>query len=492
MSGDGQGFLYRFHKELHRPFATPEELLSRALALIARRSRAERVSVFLHDAERQRLMLRYCLHKDLWFELEEQLKTGEPSPFTSLLKGEVKALSFDSPHPILYAPLRFDSVEGPAELGLLRLERPSSRKLFSPPDRAAVLELALELAQNLHQTRLSLSRQRQLKRLETLTELTAIFASSLRVESGLKLILQGVARHFQFDRVRLYLVNPQAGTLRGELSVDLRGTVVNLKSEEIPLSSDEHRFIRVLRGEAPDAHMRPYEDRVLYLPLTVQAQKIGLLIVDNLLSQQAIAREDASLLGSFAGQIALAVDNARLFEQVQALSLHDSLTGLPLRRYFDQRFQEELYRVERSGEPLSVAMLDVDYFKGVNDTYGHQIGDLVLKAVGRLILKNLRKIDFPARFGGDEIVLLLPQARSEDAVNIMSRLTAELKDLRIPVPFSKAKEVGVTVSVGVSTHPEDGRTAEALIQRADEALYWVKSHGRDGLMAFRQLPAPRA
>ncbi|MBI5595166.1 MAG: sensor domain-containing diguanylate cyclase [Elusimicrobia bacterium] len=241
-----------------------------------------------------------------------------------------------------------------------------------------------------------------------------------------------------------------------------------------------------MRGDGPDPLMKRYEERVVYLPLSVQGQNIGLLVVDNLLSQQTIYGEDIGLLRSFAGQIGLAVDNQRLFEEVQSLSLYDHLTGLAVRRYFNQRFQEELYRVERGGPPLSVVMIDVDHFKGINDTFGHQVGDLALKELGALIQKRLRKIDFPARFGGDEIVILLPQASAEDAANIMGRLLVDLRELRIPVPFSSAKEIGMTASIGVAAYPEDGRRAEDLLHRADEALYWVKTRGRDGVCTYQQ------
>ncbi|HBW22948.1 MAG TPA: hypothetical protein DEF68_06165, partial [Elusimicrobia bacterium] len=117
------------------------------------------------------------------------------------------------------------------------------------------------------------------------------------------------------------------------------------------------------------------KDCVLYMPLVVQGTTIGLLIVDNLLSQQKIEPGELAMLKSFAGQIGLALDNVRLFDKVEELSLYDELTKLPLRRYFNQRFQEEFYRAERFKQPLAVIWGDVDYFKEVNDTYGHQIGD---------------------------------------------------------------------------------------------------------------------
>ncbi|MBI3298767.1 MAG: diguanylate cyclase [Elusimicrobia bacterium] len=474
--------LYRIHTRLNRVFQTEDALLEAGVRLIGRALHADRIGVFLcADGD---LQLRYALHRELWLEMDEVVHLADASPLARLVEGRRASLSAVSPHAVLYVPLRSVAGEGEA-LGTLRFERLSSRRPFSAAERMTAGLLAAELAQNLERTRSGSARRRQLKRLEALTDLAAVFASSLRVEDGVKLILQGITRHFCLDRARLYLLDRERSALRGEVSADLRGRSSSLRGEEIPLKGD-HRFARIMRGEGPDPIMKRYEERVVYLPLSVQGQNIGLLVVDNLVSQQTIPGEDIGLLRSFAGQIALAVDNQRLFEEVQALSLYDHLTGLAVRRYFAQRFQEELYRVERGGAPLSVVMIDVDHFKGINDGYGHQVGDLALKEFGKLILKRLRKIDFPARYGGDEVVILLPQASAEDAANIMGRLLADLRELRIPVPFSSAKELSVTASIGIASYPEDGRTAEDLLQRADEALYWVKTRGRDGVCTYRQ------
>lgn len=474
--------LYRYHTRLNRVFITEDALLEAAVRLAGAAVRADRIGVFLTG--HGDLQLRYALHKDLWLEMDEVVHLSEGAPLTGLLNGRRGALSYSTPHAVLYVPLAGEGGEDVA-LGALRFERLASSRPFTAAERSLAGLLAAELAQNLARTRNGAARRRQLKRLEALTDLAGVFASSLRVEDGVKLILQGITRQFALDRARLYLLERERNVLRGEVAVDLRGRASSLRGEEIPLTGD-HRFARVMRGDGPDALMKRYEERIVYLPLSVQGQNIGLLVVDNLLSQQTVPGEDIGLLRSFAGQIALAVDNQRLFEEVQALSLYDHLTGLAVRRYFNQRFQEELYRVERGGPALSVAMIDVDHFKGINDGYGHQVGDLALKELGRLIQKRLRKIDFPARYGGDEVVILLPQASAEDAANIMGRLLADLRELRIPVPFSSAKELSVTASIGIASFPEDGRTAEDLLQRADEALYWVKTRGRDGVCTYRQ------
>ncbi|MBI4345335.1 MAG: diguanylate cyclase [Elusimicrobia bacterium] len=497
--------LYRFHRALNRPFASEEDLIAAALAEIGGLLPSDRLSCFLRHPRDLVLEHKLSLREGMRQELEEEIHLIESSPIAQLLEGRRQQLAYRSPHPILYVPLAAPLEPGEAARGVLRLERlrdgRRAARAFSAGERAAAAALATELAQSLHQTAVAHRSREQLKRLEALTELTAIFASSLRVGDGLRLILQGIQQHFALDRVRLYLVErsqedsgpgqpSQAKQLRGELSVDMKGQVRSLGNEVMPLVLGAHRFVDLVLGGAKDPLLERYLETVLHIPLTVQAVSIGLLVVDNLTSQEAIPGEDVGLLRSFAGQIALAVDNARLFDEVQALSLYDGLTGLPVRRYFNQRFQEEIYRAQRFGQPLSVALIDIDYYKHVNDTYGHQVGDQVLREVGRVILANLRKIDFPCRYGGDEILILLPQSKEDDARTIMERLAQQIREVRIPVPFSTAREVSVTLSIGLASYPEDGRTTDELVQRADEALYWVKSHGKNAVASHADTRRP--
>jgi len=379
------------------------------------------------------------------------------------------------------SPRNFPAVSA----GFIRLERYSRKAPFSRRECAAAMSYIGGFLRNYYKAEFSSLNEKYSRNIEAITELTEVFAGSLRVRDSFKRILAGIQSYFGFDRVRLYLIDEKNKKLKGELSADIRGQVKSIGYEEIPLEAGSHRFADIVLGRDSGAFMERYKDCVLYLPLAVQGSNIGLLIVDNLLSQQRIAQEDLVLLKSFAGQIGMAVDNVRLFDKVEELSLYDELTRLPLRRYFNQRFQEEFYRAERFKQPLALVWGDIDYFKEVNDTYGHQTGDLALKEVGRVILSNLRKIDFPCRYGGDEVIIMLPQATGEEAMKFAQRLLEELSEVRIPVPFSKTRELKISMSFGVSTFPQDASSQEKLLEKADSALYWVKSHfrGRAALYA---------
>lgn len=158
---------------------------------------------------------------------------------------------------------------------------------------------------------------------------------------------------------------------------------------------------------------------------------------------------------------------------IRELMLTDPLTGVANRRHLDSRLEMELSRQVRYSQPLSVILTDIDWFKRVNDTYGHTVGDTVLKAFTDHLGESLRTSDFVARYGGEEFVLLLPNTTLEEAAALAERIREATKRIRFKQP-----ELSMTASFGVtSAHPGEGM-AEVL-SRADEAMYQSKSHGRD-------------
>ncbi len=450
-------------------------------------------SFFEYDAENSFLKMKLHLRNGIIFEDEENILITEDSVLNASVFEKsplaIRVFSTD----FLYIPFILDSHEintantdnsRKERLGFIRLEREAKKRSFSKKEMDLAQNAVRELTRDLYKAEFVDLNKRYSKNIMAITELTEIFATSLRVNESFKHILEGVQKYFGFDRARLYLVNKDANKLQGELSVDISGRISSLSYEEIPLEVGGHRLADIILSKKRNPFFDRYTDCVLYVPLVIQGVNTGLLIVDNMLSQQKIEESEFAMLKSFAGQIALVVDNVKLFDKVEELSLYDELTALPLRRYFQERFQEEFYRAERFKQPMALVWADVDYFKDVNDTYGHQIGDKVLKEVGRVIISNLRKIDFPCRHGGDEILILLPQATGEDAKRFSKRLLDEIKDMRIPVSFSKDKFVNISLSIGIATFPDDASSGDALLQKADEALYWVKSHGRGNIALY--------
>ncbi len=184
--------------------------------------------------------------------------------------------------------------------------------------------------------------------------------------------------------------------------------------------------------------------------------------------------DDLEALGSFAVTGGAAIQNARLYEQ----ATRDGLTRLYIRHYFDQRLAEELAKASLTGLPVALVMLDIDKFKTFNDTYGHQTGDQVLREVSQVLARNVRDdVDVPARFGGEELLALLPETGLDSAAEVADRIRRAIADHA--VPDATGTLLQVTVSVGVAVYPAHGHDAASLIAAADLALYASKHGGRN-------------
>ena len=210
---------------------------------------------------------------------------------------------------------------------------------------------------------------------------------------------------------------------------------------------------------------------LVMLPLVASGVSIGLV---ELFSRQDIGLDDErlDLARTIANEASIALENARLYEDARALADRDPLTGFFNHRYLHERFGQEAVRARRNHRPLSLLMLDLDDFKLVNDTFGHLLGDDVLRWTAELIRKTLRASDVPARYGGDEFAILLPDSDQDEAAATAARLieafgtSAFSRDGRLTVPIG--------ASIGAATFPADGRTAAELIAVADAGLYDVK------------------
>ena len=486
--------LFKFGRKVNKTAAqNKRELLANTLPVLRELFKLDRVYFFDWQQERALLSLKMMCKKEYCMGMQEDISVlSEPEFLKELLRDGI-ADSTDLNYPAVYVLLRWKrptmTLEGEevktvlkTRLGVLRLERFRKTRVFTEQEKKLIKSVAGEISQNLTRTERAQANNQRLNIATALNDLATIFASSLRLTDGLELILQGVQKYFRFDRVRLYQTNYDGTQIKSILGVDISGEVKSQTEEDLP--EDE----RTLLGDIFDSG-EAYRmiHNVVYIPLRVQRKKVGFLTFDNLLSRRNINYLDFVSLKQFASQIALAIDNASLFERVQELSNYDELTKLPVRRFFAEKFKEELERSRRFDLIMSLIVLDIDWFKQINDTYGHQIGDWALQEVSHILRTSLRQTDFPCRYGGDEMVIMLPRTNDDESKIIAKRLKERINNIAIPSRYTDGKRITLSISQGISSFPQDGQTAEELFDKADKALYSVKNGNRGGFAVYREV-----
>ena len=214
----------------------------------------------------------------------------------------------------------------------------------------------------------------------------------------------------------------------------------------------------------------------LCLPMIAKSEAIGMLYL-RFNNTAKINQSIQDLAETVAQNLAISFANLKLQQELRYQSLRDPLTGLYNRRYLDESLAKEIDRAHRTQQFISVMLLDIDHFKRFNDVYGHSAGDLVLSQVGTYLESETRKYDVACRFGGEELIIVMPGASMADSVVRAEKIRAGIKQLELEHEGQKLESV--TVSIGVSCFPDDSTTVESLIQAADKALYQAKEDGRD-------------
>jgi len=259
-------------------------------------------------------------------------------------------------------------------------------------------------------------------------------------------------------------------------------------SFSIPLSSSPIMEAAVLRGQyirEQDFSTSSYyrgADNPLFkkgyfvsIPLMIEKEIVGLLNINDV-GQDSFDVGDLDFILNLSEFIAMSISNAVLYEQANKLAVTDGLTGISNRQSVEKSLQIEFERSKRYNSPLSLILLDVDHFKDVNDTYGHQKGDEILIAFAALLKKACRANDIAARYGGEEFLMILPQSNAQGAFKIAERVREEMMKISFT---GNESNFAVTVSCGVAEFNKDYESINKLITVADRALYEAKNGGRN-------------
>ena len=205
--------------------------------------------------------------------------------------------------------------------------------------------------------------------------------------------------------------------------------------------------------------------------------------------RSAFGEQEIQTLELVARQVASVVRDAQLLEETRRLAVTDSLTGLHNRRHFTRQLDESVRRSARYGERLALVLLDVDFFKAVNDRFGHQVGDRALQLLAGTLRESVRETDQTARIGGEEFALLLLRCDRALALEIAERVRHQIRGLAIEeLPDI---DMDLSASVGVAFFPDDGADPKTLMRVADDALYRAKRRGRDQVVLASELGATR-
>jgi len=230
----------------------------------------------------------------------------------------------------------------------------------------------------------------------------------------------------------------------------------------------------------------------LCVPLLAEGAVIGVIKLNQRSEDSDMdhtLNDHEPLMATIADHVALSVTNLRLRERLRQQSIKDPLTGLFNRRRLEEALANEISRASRHGGQVGVIMLDVDHFKGFNDTYGHELGDAVLREVGNLLRHNVRQEDIPCRYGGEEFTLVIPDANHEGLHILAENIRTSIE--RNIAPALETEIVDrVTVSIGIALYPEHGDTVHGLLKAADTALYLAKEGGRNRVVDANPLEHP--
>jgi diguanylate cyclase (GGDEF)-like protein len=304
-------------------------------------------------------------------------------------------------------------------------------------------------------------------------------SSCLSFEDIFNIFSSALKRSFRFRLSRLVLLKNQNEIIDAVYEIELGRSYAkvapdNFDRELVSIILEERKEILLTHQENPQFLRRlsviKNFDTLIAIPLISEERIAGVLYIEN------ISRMYFENFLILAGQFAIQLQKVILYKKVQDMAITDSLTEVSTRRYFLERFREEIRRSMRRKASLSFLMIDLDYFKEKNDKFGHLVGDVILKEIAAILKSNLREIDIIGRYGGEEFGVALSGIAREGAFQVAERLRSSIER---SIFKAYDEKVSSTISIGISVFPEDGVEENALIESADKALYKAKEKGRN-------------
>ncbi len=342
-----------------------------------------------------------------------------------------------------------------------------------------------KMAGKLEETRAELDRR--LLEIYALYNVSKTLNTSFETEQLLIRLVEDISDHMDIDRMMILLPNKQYTRLEVASHTGFTDEEIKQASPSIHkgiyaliLSAGISRIIENVENDVtilPDDLFSPDIGSLVAVPFLRRGTVLGLICAFRNKPKE-FQFSDLKLFNSVAEHLAIAMENARLFEKTKQMAITDGLTGLYNKRFFLEIIHSEVERAKRCEHDLSFIIMDIDNFKHYNDTNGHPAGDTLLKALSELIKGVIRKVDIPCRYGGEEFVIILPETSKLDAKNVAEKLVSIINVYHFD--HASSQPLGfISVSMGLATFPQDGSDEEMLIVKADKALYKAKTSGKN-------------
>lgn len=354
---------------------------------------------------------------------------------------------------------------------------------FKPYHARLVMVFAAQMSIAIENARLFEAEHRRAEELSVLHRLSQAIVEETTLDSLLDRVIRMIGETLYANNFGVGLVDEAQGVVHlryADWHHHDQPRLINIPIQQgiigkVVQTAIAHRVGDVT--QRPDyVELQPNISSELCVPLIANKRVMGVINLESSVPE-AFSEADERLLDTFAGHLATAIEKLRLFDEIQQMAITDPLTGLFNRRQFFRLGYIELERSHRYAREMALIMLDIDHFKKFNDTYGHQIGDMVLQAVARQCRESMRAIDIIGRYGGEEFSILMPETSQSGALRLAERLRQQVQELGVP---TRAGVLRVNISVGVACLTlGTEETLETLIERADKALYVSKQTGRN-------------
>lgn len=393
--------------------------------------------------------------------------------------------SFPSKSILVLPLIAMDKKLGAVLVGFDKPHHFESEEIMICKQAAALIALALEKFLAVEEAR------QRADTSETLRKASMAIVEKLEMDQTVIHILEQLKQVVPYDSASVQLIEGDKLVIVGGHGWEDMRNVIGL---HFPIPGDNPNCMVVQSGEPlvisepwktyknfiqpPHDHIRSW----LGVPLKVREKIIGLLAIDSL-KPENFKEAEVNIAAEFASQVSIALENARIFQETQVQAVTDPLTGLHNRRGFFDLGEVEFSRALSLDRPISAIMLDLDHFKQINDTDGHAVGDVVLHEFAKRCRSCIREIDLIGRYGGEEVIILLPDTHLKAGVKVAERLRSAI--IATPVKINNEKEVHITASLGVACKDENTTSLDMLITRADQAMYIAKHNGRNRVAVSR-------